>query len=159
MKNDKINHPDHYTHGGIECIDAIEAATTGLEGTEAVCTGNALKYLWRWKFKNGVEDLLKAMWYIQRLIDLLDEQENEDEDEDDAEKCANCPYKDICGSDEDEDDEDNDDEDNDDETEDPEDEDPDNEQGLKIIKIDNEKMPPKLRKAFQDFLKKNGLLD
>ena len=149
MKNDKINHPDHYTHGGIECIDAIEAATTGLEGTEAVCTGNALKYLWRWKFKNGVEDLLKAQWYIQRLIDLLDEQKNEDED--DAEKCENCPFKDVCESNED-------DEDND-ETDDPEDEDPDDEQGLKIIKIDNEEMPPKLKKAFHDFLKKSGLLD
>lgn len=147
MKNNKIDHPDHYTHGGIECIDAIEAATTGLEGAEAVCTGNALKYLWRWKFKNGVEDLLKAMWYIQRLIDLLDEQENEDED--DAEKCENCLFKDVCESNED----------NDDETEDPEDEDPDDEQGLKIIKIDNEDLPPKLKKAFQDFLKKNGLLD
>lgn len=63
-----VNHPAHYTQGNIECIDAIEAATTGLAGIEAVCTGNAIKYLWRWKYKNGIEDLRKAVWYIDKLI-------------------------------------------------------------------------------------------
>ena len=67
--SDNVNHPVHYTHGGIECIDAIEAAVTGMSGIEAVCTGNAIKYLWRWKEKNGVEDLKKARWYINRLIE------------------------------------------------------------------------------------------
>ena len=66
--NDNVNHPSHYTQGGIECIDAIEAAVSELSGIEAVCTGNAIKYLWRWKRKNGVEDLEKARWYIDRLI-------------------------------------------------------------------------------------------
>ncbi len=65
---DRVNHPTHYTAGGIECIDALEAATSGLTGIEAVCTANAIKYLWRWKMKNGVEDLQKAVWYIKRLI-------------------------------------------------------------------------------------------
>lgn len=65
---DQVNHPTHYTAGGIECIDALEAATSGLTGIEAVCTANAIKYLWRWKRKNGVEDLQKAVWYIKRLI-------------------------------------------------------------------------------------------
>lgn len=65
---DNVNHPSHYTQGGIECIDAIKAATVGLTGIEAVCTGNAIKYLWRWKFKNGIEDLKKTQWYINRLI-------------------------------------------------------------------------------------------
>lgn len=65
---DTVNHPSHYTQGGIECIDALEAATADLTGIEAVCTANAIKYLWRWKHKNGVEDLQKAVWYIQRLI-------------------------------------------------------------------------------------------
>lgn len=65
---DNVNHPDHYTKGGIECIDAIKAATEGLTGMEAVCTGNALKYLWRWKWKNGAEDIKKAIWYLQRLL-------------------------------------------------------------------------------------------
>ena len=65
---DMVNHPPHYTQGGIECIDALEAATADLTGIEAVCTANAIKYLWRWKEKNGVEDLRKAKWYIDRLI-------------------------------------------------------------------------------------------
>lgn len=69
LSNDTVNHPAHYTQGGIECIDAIEAAVTGLNGIEAVCTGNAIKYLWRWKQKNGIEDLKKARWYINRLIE------------------------------------------------------------------------------------------
>ena len=63
-----MNHPPHYNAGGIECIDALEAATSGLQGIEAFCTANAIKYLWRWKLKNGEEDLQKAVWYINRLI-------------------------------------------------------------------------------------------
>lgn len=65
---DMVNHPSHYTAGGIECIDALAAATAGLEGIEAVCTANAIKYLWRWKKKGGMEDLRKARWYINRLL-------------------------------------------------------------------------------------------
>ena len=65
---DNVNHPNHYTAGNIECIDALKAATEGLTGIEAVCTANAIKYLWRWKHKNGAEDLKKAIWYIERLI-------------------------------------------------------------------------------------------
>ena len=68
--SDTVNHPPHYTAGGVECIDALTAATVGLEGIEAVCTANAIKYLWRWKRKNGVEDLRKARWYSDRLISL-----------------------------------------------------------------------------------------
>jgi hypothetical protein len=65
---DNVNHPSHYTQGAIECIDAIKEATKGLFGIEAVCTANIIKYVWRWKFKNGIEDLRKADWYLQRLI-------------------------------------------------------------------------------------------
>lgn len=68
MMSDNVNHPRHYTQGGIECIEAIKAATVNLTGIEAVCTANAIKYLWRWKDKNGAEDLNKAVWYINRLI-------------------------------------------------------------------------------------------
>lgn len=68
---DSVNHPPHYTQGGIECIDALAAATEGLVGIEAVCTANAIKYLWRWKRKNGAEDLKKAIWYIEHLIASL----------------------------------------------------------------------------------------
>lgn len=65
--HDTVNHPDHY-QGKVECIDAIEAATEGLVGIEAVCTGNAIKYLWRWKKKGGRQDLEKARWYINKLL-------------------------------------------------------------------------------------------
>ena len=65
---ERVNHPPHYNAGGIECIDALEAATSGLQGIEAFCTANAIKYLWRWKLKNGEEDLQKAVWYVNRLI-------------------------------------------------------------------------------------------
>jgi hypothetical protein len=60
--HDPVNHPAHYTAGKVECIDAIEAATTGA----------AIKYLWRWSRKGGVEDLRKARWYIDRLIEELE---------------------------------------------------------------------------------------
>lgn len=69
---DMVNSPDHYTQGSIECIDAIEEVVKHLDGMEAMCTGNAIKYLWRWRHKNGAEDLKKAVWYIQRMIDELD---------------------------------------------------------------------------------------
>lgn len=63
-----VNRPAHYTAGRVECIDAMEAAVTGLEGMDAVLTAQVLKYLWRWNKKNGVEDLRKAEWYLKRLI-------------------------------------------------------------------------------------------
>lgn len=69
---DNVNNPIHY-QGKVECIDCIESATSGLEGIEAVCTGNAIKYLFRWKRKNGLEDLKKAKWYLERLINKLNE--------------------------------------------------------------------------------------
>lgn len=64
---DNVNHPAHYTQGEIECIDAIKAATTGLIGIVAVCVGNAIKYIWRFSRKGGVEDIDKAIWYLERL--------------------------------------------------------------------------------------------
>ena len=67
-KNDIVNKPAHY-QGKIECIDAIESAVEGLEGLEAVCTANVIKYVYRWKKKNGVEDLRKASWYLNKLIE------------------------------------------------------------------------------------------
>lgn len=69
--NDVVNHPEHY-QGKVECIDCLEAATEGLIGIEAVCTANAIKYLYRWKRKNGKEDLLKAQWYINHLIEHIE---------------------------------------------------------------------------------------
>ena len=72
---DMVNHPAHYTQGGIECIDALKAATVSKTGIEAVCTANAIKYLWRYEEKNGIEDVKKAIWYIDRLIKELEEKE------------------------------------------------------------------------------------
>lgn len=72
-QNDPVNHPAHYTQGGIECIDAIEAACTGLDGQEGYLVGQVIKYIWRWKHKNGLQDLEKAKWYLERLISLMSE--------------------------------------------------------------------------------------
>lgn len=65
--NDPIN-PNHYKQGKVECIDCIESATSSLTGFEGFCTGNAIKYLYRWKQKGGVTDLLKSQWYINRML-------------------------------------------------------------------------------------------
>ena len=72
---DMVNHPAHYTQGGIECIDCIKSATVGKVGIEAFCVGNAIKYLFRYEEKNGIEDVKKARWYIDRLIKELEEKE------------------------------------------------------------------------------------
>lgn len=72
VTNDVVNHPSHYTQGGIECIDAITAATVGKTGIEAVCVANVVKYLWRYEEKNGLEDVKKARWYLERLINELE---------------------------------------------------------------------------------------
>jgi|TARA_X000001316_G_C922107_1_gene36929 hypothetical protein len=66
IEEDAVNHPQHYNQAGIECIDAIKAATD--EGFEYYLQGNILKYLWRYRYKNGVEDLKKAQWYLEKLI-------------------------------------------------------------------------------------------
>ncbi|MNM68468.1 hypothetical protein D3C81_800290 [compost metagenome] len=64
----EVTRPKHYTSGKVECIDAIESAIIGLEANEAFLTGQVLKYMWRWKRKNGAQDLQKARWYLDRLI-------------------------------------------------------------------------------------------
>ena len=76
-ENETVNHPSHYCQGKVECIDALEAATTGLQGIEAVCTANAIKYLWRQSRKNGVEDLKKAIFYINYLINYYERKQND----------------------------------------------------------------------------------
>ena len=73
IKPDNVNHPAHYqTSSGLETIDVIEAFTEGLTGFEATNTGNVIKYICRWKNKNGLEDLKKARWYLNRLISTLE---------------------------------------------------------------------------------------
>ncbi len=70
---DVVNNPFHYNQAGIECIEAIEASL----GDEfpAYCKGNVMKYLWRYQYKNGVEDLKKAQWYLNAMISFLDKEE------------------------------------------------------------------------------------
>ena len=71
LQEDLVNHPSHYTDGGIECIEAIEAALT-IEEFRGYCKGNCMKYIWREKHKGGTESLKKAQWYLNRLIELGD---------------------------------------------------------------------------------------
>lgn len=72
-KQDMVNNPAHYqSDSGLEVIDVIEAFTADLKGYEAVETGNVLKYMCRWKKKNGLEDLKKARWYLDRLIENVE---------------------------------------------------------------------------------------
>jgi len=67
---DMVNHPPHYTQGGIECIDAIRAAL-GDDGFRAYCRGAAIKYLWRGPLKGAeTQDYEKARWYLDRLIEM-----------------------------------------------------------------------------------------
>lgn len=65
---DNINRPEHYTHGYIECIDAIKAALTP-EEFRGYCKGNIIKYVWRERLKGGNESLQKADWYINKAIE------------------------------------------------------------------------------------------
>lgn len=67
---DNVNHPSHYNNSGIECIDAIEA-TLGPKGFQAYCKGNCMKYLWRYEYKNGLEDLEKARVYLEWMIESI----------------------------------------------------------------------------------------
>ena len=68
-EEDNVNHPAHYTEGGVECIEAIEAQLTP-EEYRGYLKGNVAKYVWREKYKGGTESLEKAQWYLQRLIEL-----------------------------------------------------------------------------------------
>ena len=66
---EKVNHPDHYNSGQYEVVDVIDDAGFG----EGFCLGNALKYILRAKHKeNYVEDLKKAKWYIDYIIEKTD---------------------------------------------------------------------------------------
>ena len=71
MVEDVVNKPKHYNQGDIECIDAIEAMLTHEEFV-GYLRGNSLKYRWRFRYKNGVEDLKKAQWYLTELIDVVE---------------------------------------------------------------------------------------
>ena len=72
---ESVNHPNHYqTKTGLETIDVIEAFTSDLTGIEAFDTANVIKYICRWKKKNGLEDLKKAKWYLEHLSKYVENQ-------------------------------------------------------------------------------------
>ncbi|NBX48347.1 DUF3310 domain-containing protein [bacterium] len=66
--SDPVNHPNHYTKGGVECIDAIQSSMSE-EAFRGYCKGNIQKYIYRYEDKqNPKQDLLKARWYLDRLL-------------------------------------------------------------------------------------------
>jgi len=65
---DEVSGPSHYTQGDIECIDAIRAALTP-EEFRGYCKGNAIKYVWRERSKEGNRSLKKAMWYEAKAVE------------------------------------------------------------------------------------------
>lgn len=75
-EDDSVSHPNHYqSKSGLEVIDAIRAFTEDCEGIESYYTGNVIKYICRWKKKNGLEDLKKARQYLDWLIEKVGEKE------------------------------------------------------------------------------------
>lgn len=73
---DMVNHAPHHKIGGIESIDVIEAKGFG----EGYCAGNIMKYLMRYRHKGtALEDLKKARWYLNRLIERVEKEEKEDD--------------------------------------------------------------------------------
>ena len=64
---DPVNKPIHYNQSKLECIEAIEAMTENMSGAIAPHAANVLKYMWRCEQKNGLEDIDKAIWYLNRL--------------------------------------------------------------------------------------------
>ena len=68
---DVVNSPEHYTSGSVECIVAM-VETQGIEAVIGFCICNAFKYLWRHNLKNGIEDVKKASWYLNKAIQLYE---------------------------------------------------------------------------------------
>ena len=75
-KHDNVNCPKHYCKGGVESIDFVRAAVSNLSGFEAVCVANIIKYAWRYKEKNGLEDVMKAAKYLEWLIQEVEKNAN-----------------------------------------------------------------------------------
>lgn len=69
--NDNVNHPSHYETGNFECIDVM-IETQGKEAVMGFCICNAFKYIYRHNNKNGVEDIKKAKWYLDKYIELAE---------------------------------------------------------------------------------------
>lgn len=96
--NNNVEHPLHYTQGAIECIEALKAATVGKTGIEAVCVANVIKYLWRYEEKNGIEDVEKSMWYLNRLLKELKKKRHEKNNSVDEGINDNLEQEDFCSN-------------------------------------------------------------
>lgn len=66
---DMVEHPPHYETGNFECIDVM-LETQGKQATMSFCICNAFKYIYRARRKNGIEDIKKAKWYLDKFIEL-----------------------------------------------------------------------------------------
>lgn len=75
VEHDPVSHPNHYTNGGMECIDEM-VLLFGVEATKAFCKLNAWKYRRRAMYKNGEEDMQKSHWYINKYKELTDGYKN-----------------------------------------------------------------------------------
>ena len=75
---DPVNHPSHYETGKYECI-GVMLETQGEEAVKGFCICNAMKYLYRHKRKNGVEDIAKAKWYLEKYLELEEKKEGKSE--------------------------------------------------------------------------------
>lgn len=73
MSVDNVNHPSHYETGKFEFIDVM-VETQGVEAVKGFCIGNAFKYIYRHSNKNGLEDVKKARWYLDKYIELSEEE-------------------------------------------------------------------------------------
>ena len=73
VNTSKVDHPSYYNQSGVETIESIKSITG--EGFEGYLLGNTVKYIGRYKYKNGVEDLRKAVWHLEKLIKEIEEKE------------------------------------------------------------------------------------
>ncbi len=80
---DNVNQPPHYNTGEIECIQAIQASMTTRQ-FQGYLKGNVIKYMWRYEYKNQKEDLLKAQWYLARLLKTYEYGESNGKSENDG---------------------------------------------------------------------------
>ena len=90
MMHDMVNHPPHYETNGIECIDAMRASQ-GDEAVKDFCVCNAFKYIWRSTHKGSeIQDLEKAVWYLNKAIEIGKQTPDTNAEPDFAWRCKHC---------------------------------------------------------------------
>lgn len=71
---DNVNHPSHYETGKFECIEVMQEVF-GINAVRDFCKSNAFKYIYRMDRKNGTEDVKKAIWYLNKYLELTEKEE------------------------------------------------------------------------------------